>query len=198
MPPTALGMGDGWEINIARLIDQANETLARRSSSKRNVTSPSSTLFARNGNMTNRRRNSSHFLRGGAGDAGSDVSQYHHAGASSSTRRPYHRFGDLSAVTRRPLSSVLNGEHRRASYLRDTGWDVPRPKSSALLAARPVPSSRKSFAGGTDERRSRSPPPPPLLSREAKSRVNDAKIDGMEDRIKLEVHTMVRRDVRTK
>lgn len=39
------------------------------------------------------------------------------------------------------------------------------------------------------------PPAPAPFSRLAAARVDSARIDGMEDRIKLEVQTVVRRDV---
>lgn len=130
MCSVAPGMGSGWETNIARLIDQANETL--------------------------------------------NTSAYSRRGGS-----PYR--GRANAASLGPAPTSFRAD-RAATYRRGSdGWDPP------LLVR------RRDFEG-TDS----SPPPmppPASFSRLASARVDSARVDGMEDRIKLEVQTVVRRDV---
>lgn len=139
------GMGSAWESNIARLIEQANETL-------------SSSTHARH--------------RGGSENT------------VSPRRRHRTRTGDPSPHL--PASpSTFRGD-RGASYRRGSeGWDA-----SLLI--------RERMVGGGDGLPM--PPPAPATSvapysRLTAARVDGARIDGMEERIKLEVQTVVRRDV---
>lgn len=138
-------MGSGWEQHIARLIDQAHETL-------------SSSAYSR------RHRQSS-----------SAPSPY---GSLSS---PY-RGGSTTPL--RSASTTFRGD-RGASYRRGSeGWD----ESSFV---------KESSGGGGGCPSPLMAPPPPPFSRLAGARVHDARIDGLEDRVKLEVQTVVRRDVST-
>ncbi|CAM9870317.1 unnamed protein product [Ectocarpus sp. 4 AP-2014] len=138
-------MGDGWESNIARLIDQANRTLSSSANARQN---------------------------GGGGRTASP-----HRG---------DRHNPLSLSSAAP-PSTFRGD-RGASYRRGTeGW-------GASLLVR----DRVGDDGGSGDKFPAPYPPPPApapFSRLAAARVDGARIDGMEDRIKLEVQTVVRRDV---
>lgn len=146
MCTVAHGMGSGWEQHIARLINQAHETLSSSAYSRR------------------------HHLSGGA------PSPY--CGSVSS---PYRG----SSTPLRSTPSTFRGD-RGASYRRGSeGWDessFAKDPCGGGIGACPSPSMA---------------PPPPPFSRLAGARVHDARIDGLEDRVKLEVQTVVRRDVRT-
>ncbi|CAM9502050.1 unnamed protein product [Ectocarpus sp. 6 AP-2014] len=138
-------MGDGWESNIARLIDQANRTLSSSANARQN---------------------------GG--------------GRTASPHRGYrHNPLPLSSAA---SPSTFRGD-RGASYRRGTeGW------GASLLLVR----DRVGDGGGSGDKFPAPYPPPPApapFSRLAEARVDGARIDGMEDRIKLEVQTVVRRDV---
>lgn len=138
-------MGDGWESNIARLIDQANITLSSSANARQN---------------------------GGGGRTASPHRGYRHNPLPlSSAASP----------------STFRGD-RGASYRRGTeGW-------GASLLVR----DRVGDGGGSGDKFPAPYPPPPapaLFSRLAAARVDGARIDGMEDRIKLEVQTVVGRDV---
>lgn len=142
----APGMGSGWEANIARLIDQANETLSSSAHSRQ------------------------HKVVG----HGSERS----TGASS----PYR--GNPSFFRSSPTTFRGN---RSASYRRGSGsWDA------SLLVDRP---SARPFGFSAVDSTVPPIPPPASFSRSAGARVDSAKIDGMEDRVRLEVQTAVRRDV---
>lgn len=145
------GMGPSWESNIARLIDQANETLS-----------------------------SSAYIR--------------HHGAGEGTFLPMrrgHRKGTNSpSQFHSAVPSTFRGD-RSASYRRGSeGWDASL-------------STRERAGGGVGSISDGFPmacppsPAPASHSRLAAARVDTARIDGMEDRIKLEVQTLVRRDVST-
>ncbi|CAN0394127.1 unnamed protein product, partial [Ectocarpus sp. 12 AP-2014] len=138
-------MGDGWESNIARLIDQANRTLS---------------------SSANARQNS------GSGRT------------ASPHRGDRHNPLSLSSAA---SPSTFRGD-RGASYRRGTeGW-------GASLLVR----DRVGDGSGSGDKFPAPYPPPPApapFSRLAADRVDGARIDGMEDRIKLEVQTVVRRDV---
>lgn len=145
MCTVAHGMGSGWEQHIARLIDQAHETLSSSAYSRRHHVS------------------------------GSAPSPY---GSLSS---PYR---GSSTTPLRSAPATFRGD-RGASYRRGSaGWD----ESSF---------ARESSAGGGGCPSPSMVPPPPPFSRLAGARVHDARIDGLEDRVKLEVQTVVRRDVST-
>ncbi|CAN0115664.1 unnamed protein product, partial [Hapterophycus canaliculatus] len=141
------GMGSAWESNIARLIEQANETL-------------SSSAYTRQ--------------RGGI------------ERTPSPCRRRRARILDPSPLC--PASpSTFRGD-RGASYRRGSeGWDA------SLLTRERV------GGGGASESGLPMPPLAPAAvatySRLTAARVDCARIDGMEERIKLEVQTVVRRDV---
>lgn len=135
-----LGMGSGWEANIARLIDQANETL---SSSARS-----------------RQYSQAQFFRSADG-----------SGVIRPASSPYRG----SPVSNRFSPTSFRGD-RAASYRRGSeGWDT------SLLMKGPSARPGRAFVGTALI------PPPVPLSHLARARVNDARIDGMEDRIKLEV-----------
>lgn len=145
------GMGSAWESNIARLIDQANETL-------------SSSAYAR------------------------------HRGGGERTLSPCrrHRPRTCDQLPLPPASpSTFRGD-RSASYRRGSeGWDA------SLLSRERVGGGGARGEGGFSV-----PPPVPAAaatpySRLTAARVDGARIDGMEERIKLEVQTVVRRDVST-
>ena len=152
----ACEMGSGWEANIAKLIEKANETLA--------------------GSAQSRSRNYySYNDRGGSGRSC--------GGVPSSSSRSRVAFALNSAP------KTFRGE-RSASYRCGTGgWDtsflgdrsrVPLPRPDGFPSNLPQAPTRFSS-----------------FSRPAEARVNDARIVGMEDRIKLEVQTLVRSDVST-
>lgn len=88
-------------------------------------------------------------------------------------------------ATQNPGPTTFRGD-RGASYRRGSGaWDA------SLLVKNSQAWSKRS-----DGFVSRSPPiPTASYSRLAEARVHDARLDGMEDRVKLEVQTAVRRDV---
>lgn len=142
-------MGSCWESNIARLIDQANETL-------------SSSAYTR-----------------------------HHGDIERTLpmRRRGHRTSTRSPS---PLHSAAPSNFRGdrgTSYRRGSeGWD-------ASLLTRERAGGGAGSAG--DGFPIPCPPPaaPASYSRLAAARVDGARIDGMEDIIKLEVQTVVRRDV---
>lgn len=145
MCTVAHGMGSGWEQHIARLIDQAHETLNSSAYSRR------------------------HHLSGSAPSPYGNLSS------------PYR---GSSATPLRSTAGTFRGD-RGASYRRGSeGWD----ESSFVNESNGV--------GGGCPSPSMAPPPPPF-SRLAGARVHDARIDGLEDRVKLEVQTVVRRDVST-
>lgn len=136
--------GDGWESNIARLIDQANRTLSSSANARQN---------------------------GG--------------GRTASPHRGYHH--NPLPLSSAASPSTFRGD-RGASYRRGTEeW-------GASLSVR----DRVGDGGGPGDGFPAPYPPPPApapFSRLAAARVDGARIDGMEDRIKLEVQTVVRRDV---
>lgn len=143
-------IGSGWEANIARLINQANETLSSSAHSRRQQTSP---------------------YRG--------------------SRPP--------SPLRHPPPTTFRGD-RGASYRRDsTGWDA------SLLSRSGNGGYSDGYAGpGSSPTKTRPhsssntpPAAPATFSRLTEARVNDARMDGMEDRVRLEVQTVVRRDVST-
>lgn len=137
-------MGSGWEQHIARLIDQAHETLNSSAYSRR------------------------HHLSGSASSPYGNLSS------------PYRG----SATPLRSAPGTFRGD-RGASYRRGSeGWD----ESSFV---------KESNGGGGGCLSPSMAPPPPPFSRLAAARVHDARIDGLEDRVKLEVQTVVRRDVST-
>lgn len=188
MNSTALGMGDGWEANIARLIDQANQTLSRSASSSHhaNYRRKAYTASSLDLGLRDDRRSSTADTRAAFATSmpsGRSLSSPHQSGTNHSsssfrTRPPSFR-GDRGASYR------LNGN--------TAAWDIPQ-----RLGVLARPASSDNFSP-----RARSPPrattpPPPPLSRVAECRVNDARIEGMEDRIKLVVHALVRRDVSCK
>lgn len=128
------GVGSGWEANIARLIDQANETLC-----------------------------SSAYLRHANGDRTPSPHISH--------RKTIRRSSPLHSAA----PTTFRGD-RGASYRRGSeGWDA------SVFMREP---------GG--DRFLPSPPPAPYSNAVA-ARVEGAKIDGMEDRIKLEVQSNVSR-----
>lgn len=130
------GVGSGWEVNIARLIDQANETL-------------SSSAYPRRAN-----------------------------GERSSPPRISRRSTvRTSSPLRSAVPATFRGD-RGASYRRGSeGWDA-----SVFGRER----------GGDSVVCERFPPSPPApYSSAVTARVEGAKLDGMEDRIKLEVQTNV-------
>lgn len=132
-------VGSGWEANIARLIDQANETLR-------------SSAYLRHDHANGARTPSSHM------------------GHRNTLRQ--------SSPLRSAVPATFRGD-RGASYRRGSeGWDAP-------LFAR-----GRGGDGGLGDRFPPSHPPSPYSSVVA-ARVEGAKIDGMEDRIKLEVQTNV-------
>lgn len=145
-------MGACWESNIARLIDQANETLS----------------------------SSAYYVR--------------HHGSGERTSLSMRRGHRTSTRSPSPLRSAVPSNFwgdRSASYRRGPeGWDA------SLL-------TRERAGGGVGSVGDGLPmpfPPSPAsapYSRLAAARVDTARIDGMEDRIKLEVQTLVRKDVST-
>ncbi len=98
-----------------------------------------------------------------------------HADHRTTTRKP-------SPLRSAGAPATFRGD-RSASYRRDSeGWDA-----SALLIRQPR-------AGGGRGDRFPVPPPPPTpasYSRPVATRVDNARIEGMEDRIKLDVQTNV-------
>lgn len=134
----APGVGSGWEANIARLIDQANETL-------------SSSAYLRRAN-----------------------------GGRAPSPHVSHRNTILvgkSSPLRSAVPATFRGD-RSISYRRGSErWDASLSNrergGESVLSDRFLPS-----------------PPAPYSSASA-ARVEGAKIDGMEDRIKLEVQTNV-------
>lgn len=189
MNTTALGMGDGWEVNIARLIDKANETLNRSASSPhyakyRRRQSTASTTFTPAtvvdiGLQENPDRTSS-------------MSSMHSGRSLLLSSSPHHRRSNYGSSFL-SYSSSFRGD-RGASYrLNDdtaAAWDV----TQGLEGDARRPASARGTARSTKPLRATSPPPPPL-SRFAEARVHEARIEGLEDKIKLEVQTMMRLDV---
>lgn len=140
----APGMGSGWEANIARLINQANETLSSSAHSRLQHTSP-------------------------------------------------YRGSINPSPLRHPAPAATFRGDRSASYRRDlTGWDA-----SLLSRAGGGGYSGGCVGPGSSPTKMRPTTAPATFSRLTEARVNDARIDGMEDRIRLEVQTVVRRDVST-
>lgn len=143
MCTVAPGMGSGWEANIARLINQANEALSSSAHSRLQHTSP-------------------------------------------------YRGSRTPSPLRHPTPATFRSD-RSASYRRDlTGWDA-----SLLSRAGGGRYSDGCVGPGSSPTKVRPTAAPATFSRLTEARVNDARIDGMEDKIRLEVQTVVRRDVST-
>lgn len=178
MNSTALGMGDGWEANIARLIDEANQTLSKSTSSSSHRAN-----YRRKKNAI-----SSVDLGLREGYRSSTVDPRAAFATDSSVSSPRQRTTDYSSSSPLTRPSSFRGDRGASYHLNDnmSAWDIPQNLGGL---ARPASSSR-----ARSPPRATTPPTPPL-SRFAESRVNDARIEAMEDRIKLELHTVVRRDV---
>lgn len=107
---------------------------------------------------------------------------------------------------RRSRSMSQRGNGNRNSGLSPNPHDSPIHPSPFCCdrrvlsseTGRLTPPGSRSLPRSSNDSDARPPPPltPTPLSRHSEARINLARFEGMEDRIKLEVHAMIRRDVR--